>query len=58
MTGVARLYAPFAGTLVIDEVDAHLADAVEAEGIRAIVAPTVMADPSRAAALATIVLDR
>ena len=29
VVGVARLYAPFAGTLVIDEADAELADAVE-----------------------------
>ena len=33
VVGVARLYAPLAATLVIDEADADLADAVEAEGI-------------------------
>ena len=32
VVGVARLYAPVAATLVIDPVDAHLADAVEAAG--------------------------
>ena len=36
VVGVARLYAPIAGTLVIDPVDAHLAEAIEAEGIRAV----------------------
>lgn len=56
--GVARLYAPLASTLVIDEADAALADAVEAEGIRALVAPTVMRTPAVAAALAETVLDR
>src|SRR5690606_34250061 len=50
--GVARVYAPVAATLVIDEVDAALASAVEAEGMRCIVAPTVMSDPGAARALA------
>ena len=44
---------PADATLVIDEVDADLADAVEAEGVRCIVTPTVMSDPAIAAALAT-----
>ncbi len=42
VVGVARWYAPWVGTLVIDEADAGLADAVEAEGVRCVVAPTVM----------------
>jgi LPPG:FO 2-phospho-L-lactate transferase len=42
VVGVARLYAPIAGTLVIDPADAALAAAVEAEGIRALVVPSVM----------------
>ncbi len=50
--GVARLYSEVAGTLVIDEADASLAPAVEAEGIRCIVAPSIMHTPSDAAALA------
>jgi LPPG:FO 2-phospho-L-lactate transferase len=54
--GVARLYAPWAATLVIDERDAHLAAAVEAAGMRAVVAPTVMADSAASAALAEVVL--
>jgi len=54
--GVARLYAEVAGTLVIDEADAELADAVEAEGLRCVVAPTIMAGPAESAALARVVL--
>ncbi len=57
VVGVAELYAPVAAVLVIDEHDAALSDAVEAEGLRCIVAPTVMSDPAAAAALATTVLD-
>lgn len=55
--GVARLYAPWAGTLVIDEADAHLAGAVEAEGVRCVVATIVMSSAERAAALGKVVLD-
>ena len=57
VVGVARLYAEWVGTLVIDEQDADAADAIESEGVRAIVAPTVMASPQIAAALAAVVLD-
>jgi LPPG:FO 2-phospho-L-lactate transferase len=56
VVGVARLWAPVAATLVIDTADAHLAGAVEAAGMRAVVAPTVMHDPAAAAALARAVL--
>jgi LPPG:FO 2-phospho-L-lactate transferase len=56
VVGVARLYASLAATLVIDEADAELAPAVEAEGMRAIVAPTIMSDVERSAALAKVVL--
>ncbi|QXC61440.1 2-phospho-L-lactate transferase [Aquihabitans sp. G128] len=55
--GIARLYAPLAATLVIDEADAALADLVEAEGLRAVVAPSVMKTPELAAGLARVVLD-
>ena len=44
-------------TLVIDEADADLAPAVEAEGVRCVVAPTIMSDVARSAALARVVLD-
>jgi LPPG:FO 2-phospho-L-lactate transferase len=52
VVGVARLYAPIAATLVIDPADAALAPAVEAEGMRALVVPSVMKDAATAAALA------
>ena len=57
VVGVARLYAPWVSTLVIDEADRALAGAVEAEGVRCVVAPTVMDSPDRAAALARAVID-
>jgi LPPG:FO 2-phospho-L-lactate transferase len=56
VVGVARLYAPLAATLVIDDADAALAPAVEAEGMRCLVTPTVMTGPGEAAALARAVL--
>jgi len=56
VVGVARLYAPIAGTLVIDPVDADLADVVEAEGIRAVVTPSVMSTPEIGSQLADAVL--
>lgn len=55
--GVARWYAEVVGTLIIDEIDADLAPAIEAEGVRAIVAPTIMKDRASAAALAQLCLD-
>ena len=55
--GVARAYSSFTSTLVIDEADAGLAEAVEAEGLRAVVAPTVMHDGAAAQALAGVILD-
>lgn len=57
VTGVARLYRHVAGTLVIDEVDANLRDAVEAEGMRCVVTATVMSDPEVSAALARTVVE-
>ena len=57
VVGVARLYADVVGTLVVDEADAALADAVEACGVRCVVAPTVMHTPEHAATLAAILLD-
>jgi LPPG:FO 2-phospho-L-lactate transferase len=57
VVGVARWYAPWVSTLVIDEADAALAASVEAEGLRCVVAPTIMSDVDRSAALARIVLD-
>ncbi len=57
VVGVARWYAPWMGTLVVDEADAALAGAVEAEGVRCRVAPTVMSSVERSAALSRTVLD-
>jgi LPPG:FO 2-phospho-L-lactate transferase len=57
VVGVARLYAPWAGTLVVDTADARLAAGVEAEGVRCIVTPTVMSSPERATDLARVVVD-
>ncbi|WP_420619439.1 2-phospho-L-lactate transferase [Candidatus Poriferisocius sp.] len=57
VVGVARLYQDVAGTLVIDEVDAHLAREVEATGVSCIVAPTVMDGVESAAELARTVLN-
>ena len=45
VVGVARLYAEIAATLVIDPIDAHLARAVEAAGMRVVITPSVMSTP-------------
>jgi len=42
---------------VIAEADSALAGAVEACGVRCVVAPTVMHTPDHAAALASVLLD-
>ncbi len=56
VVGIARLYAPLAATLVVDEADAGRAAEVEAAGMRCVVAPTIMRGPVEAAALADLVL--
>jgi LPPG:FO 2-phospho-L-lactate transferase len=56
VVGVARLWSALAARLVIDEADAALAPAVEAEGMEAVVAPSVMSGPAEAARLARAVL--
>jgi LPPG:FO 2-phospho-L-lactate transferase len=58
VVGIARLYAPFVGTLVIDHADAHRADEVRAAGLRCVVTDTIMRDPAAAAALCEVVLRR
>jgi LPPG:FO 2-phospho-L-lactate transferase len=55
--GVARLYAPWAATMVIDEADAACARDIESVGMRCVVAPTVMHDVTAATHLARVVLD-
>ena len=56
VVGVARLYAPIAATLMIDPVDAHLADAVAAAGMHPVVTPSVMSTPEIGAELARAAL--
>jgi len=56
VVGVARLYAPIASTLVVDDADADRAGAVEAEGVACVVVPTVMTGRVEAAALARAVV--
>ena len=56
VVGVAGVYSSIASALVIDPVDAHLADAVERAGMRPVVAPSIMSTPEIAAALATATL--
>jgi LPPG:FO 2-phospho-L-lactate transferase len=55
--GVARIYRDVASVLVVDTVDADLAPAIEAEGMRCVVAPSIMTDPPAAAALARACLE-
>jgi LPPG:FO 2-phospho-L-lactate transferase len=55
--GVAGVYSEFCSTLVIDAGDAHRAAEVEAAGVRAVVADTLMTDARVAAALARRTLD-
>jgi LPPG:FO 2-phospho-L-lactate transferase len=54
--GVAEAYSDFLDVLVIDEQDAHLESAVEATGVRAVIAQTIMRGPAEKRALAQAVL--
>ena len=56
VVGVARLYSEIASALVIDPVDAHLADDVERTGMRCVVTPSIMSTPAIAAELARTTL--
>lgn len=55
--GVASIYADICGTLLVDESDADRAGDVEAQGVRAAVAPILMRDADGATELARRVLD-
>lgn len=55
--GVARLYAELVDGFVLDETDADLAPMVEALGLRALVAQSVMGGPEDRARLAAQVLE-
>ena len=54
--GVARLYAGWIDTFVIDTVDADLAPAIEALGLRVVVTDSIMSDDAGRARLAREVL--
>jgi LPPG:FO 2-phospho-L-lactate transferase len=56
VVGVAEWYREVLHTLVIDRVDADLAPAIEAVGIRPLVTDTIMAEPEVTRALARTVL--
>ena len=56
VVGVARLYAGIASALVIDPADAHLVDAIVAEGMRCIVTPSVMSTPEIAQTLGEVAI--
>ena len=55
--GVAKLYADFAGTFVIDPVDEVQASAIESLGISAAIVPTVMKTGAQKRKLASALLD-
>jgi LPPG:FO 2-phospho-L-lactate transferase len=55
--GVAKLYADFLDTFIIDTADAALKDKIEELGLKVIVANTIMKDLTSKMALAKIVLD-
>lgn len=54
--GVARAYADFLDGIVIDQVDAELAPAIEALGLRVAVTDTIMRGPAEKANLARVAL--
>jgi len=56
VVGVARLYAPICGTIVIDQQDAHHRDEVESHGVRCVVTDTIMSSPEISKALAETAL--
>ena len=57
VVGVAKLYAPICGTLIIDTVDAHLAPKVEAEGMHCVIVDTVMSTLEKSQHLARTTLE-
>jgi LPPG:FO 2-phospho-L-lactate transferase len=54
--GLADFYEGLIGTWIIDELDAHDADALRARGVNVKVTTTVMAEPDNASRLAKVVL--
>jgi LPPG:FO 2-phospho-L-lactate transferase len=56
VVGVARMYAPWCSTLIIDNADAHLVDAVKKEGMECVVTNTIMSSPEIATDLSRVAL--
>lgn len=54
--GVAHMYQPFASSLVIDEIDAALAEPIRELGMTCVFTDTIMSEPDVAAALAATTL--
>ncbi len=57
VVGIAKLYADICATLIIDERDVHLRSDVEAQGLRCVVAQTMMDDLDVARRLARTAID-
>ncbi len=57
VVGVAKMYAPICGTLIIDDADAHLVGSIEAQGMRCVVTSTVMGTRDLARQLAHTALE-
>jgi len=57
VAGIARWYSELASALVVDTVDADQIDAIEQEGLRAVVAASVMSEPDVARELARRCID-
>lgn len=57
VVGVARMYAEFVDTLVIDAADERRADEIRALGLRCVVTDTIMRDADAAARLGRVVLE-
>lgn len=55
-SGIASIYAPLAGTLLIDEVDAADRAVVEEAGMACVVGPTLLSDPAGAEHVAGVIL--
>jgi LPPG:FO 2-phospho-L-lactate transferase len=56
VVGVARIYAPVCSTLVIDQQDEALQNAVEREGMKCVITDTIMRTPEITQELARKVL--
>jgi LPPG:FO 2-phospho-L-lactate transferase len=55
--GWAKLYRDCVGTMIIDQVDRDYLEPIREAGFKAVATDTIMTDPSRAAALADVVLN-